>query len=108
MRNRDCHLLRRLAAELCIRASDIGHGALGWNQHFEWTGLATTEFYLQGDEEARLGRTISPLCDRDSHSQLAKSQLGFLQHVVRPLFVELDIIDRNKMPMWVRFHLTTR
>ncbi|KAL8447358.1 hypothetical protein Emed_004462 [Eimeria media] len=87
---------RWLAAELCIRASDIGHGALSWPQHFEWTGLATTEFYLQGDEELRLGRTISPLCDRQSHSQLAKSQIGFLHHVVRPLFVELDSIGKQQ------------
>ncbi|KAL8453503.1 hypothetical protein Emag_001876 [Eimeria magna] len=90
---------RWLAAELCIRASDIGHGALSWSQHFEWTGLATTEFYLQGDEELRLGRTISPLCDRQSHSQLAKSQIGFLQHVVRPLFVELDSIGKQQKTM---------
>lgn len=87
---------RWLVAELCIRASDIGHGALSWNQHFEWTGRATTEFYLQGDEESRSGRTMSPLCDRGAHSQLAKSQLGFLRHVVRPLFVELDAIEKQK------------
>lgn len=89
----------RLAAQLCIRASDIGHGALSWKQHFEWTGLATTEFYLQGDEELRLGRAISPLCDRDSHAQLAQSQLGFLHHVVRPLFVELDAIGKQEKTM---------
>ncbi|KAL8426595.1 hypothetical protein Efla_005172 [Eimeria flavescens] len=87
---------RWLAAELCIRASDIGHGALSWEHHFEWTGLATTEFYLQGDEETRLGRTISPLCDRASHSQMAKSQVGFLTHVVRPLFVELNIVGKEQ------------
>ncbi|CDJ64413.1 hypothetical protein, conserved [Eimeria necatrix] len=90
---------RWLAVELCIRASDIGHGALGWKQHFEWTARATTEFYLQGDEEARLGRTISPLCDRETHSQLAKSQVGFLRHVVRPLFAELHAIDDQKKPI---------
>ena len=94
-----CILIRRLTAELCIRASDIGHGALSWKQHFEWTGRATIEFYLQGDEESRLDRTVSPLCDREAHSQLAKSQLGFLRHVVRPLFVELDAIDKQKKPM---------
>ncbi|OEH79698.1 hypothetical protein cyc_07785 [Cyclospora cayetanensis] len=88
--------MRRLAAELCMRASDIGHGALKWKQHFEWTARATTEFYLQGDEESRLGRTMSPLCDRETHAQLATSQLGFLRHVVRPLFVELDAIEKQK------------
>ncbi|XP_026191110.1 calcium/calmodulin-dependent 3',5'-cyclic nucleotide phosphodiesterase 1A, partial [Cyclospora cayetanensis] len=87
---------RWLAAELCMRASDIGHGALKWKQHFEWTARATTEFYLQGDEESRLGRTMSPLCDRETHAQLATSQLGFLRHVVRPLFVELDAIEKQK------------
>ncbi|KAL8433689.1 hypothetical protein ACSSS7_003719 [Eimeria intestinalis] len=87
---------RWLTAELCIRSSDIGHCALSWPQHFEWTGLAIIELYLQGDEELRLGRTISPLCDRQSHAQLAKSQIGFLQHVVRPLFVELDSIGKQQ------------
>jgi hypothetical protein len=41
--------------------------------------------FTQGDRERELGMTISPLCDRTAHN-LAKSQIGFIDFVVRPSF----------------------
>lgn len=79
-----------------MRAADIGHSILSWDQHFEWSSRVTAEFYLQGDEEARHGRGISPLCDRDLHSSMARNQVGFLEHLVKPLFVELHSVDSMK------------
>ncbi|KAL8433691.1 hypothetical protein ACSSS7_003721 [Eimeria intestinalis] len=82
-----------LVAEMCMRAADIGHGIVAWEHHFEWSCRITSEFYLQGDEETRLKRGVSPLCDRDLHSSMARSQVGFLAHIVKPLFAELNSAD---------------
>ncbi|KEP64567.1 UNVERIFIED_CONTAM: 3',5'-cyclic-nucleotide phosphodiesterase, putative [Hammondia hammondi] len=82
-----------LITEGCIRAADISHGLVNWDEHFEWSMRVTLEFYLQGDEEKRLGLPISPLCDRDQANQLPESQVGFLTYVVMPLLVELQPPD---------------
>ncbi|KAL8453504.1 hypothetical protein Emag_001877 [Eimeria magna] len=82
-----------LVVEMCMRAADIGHGIVAWDHHFEWSCRITAEFYLQGDEELRLKRSVSPLCDRDLHSSMARSQVGFLAHIVKPLFLELNSAD---------------
>ncbi|OEH75007.1 hypothetical protein cyc_06936 [Cyclospora cayetanensis] len=85
-----------LVVEMCMRAADIGHSVVDWDQHFEWSGRVTAEFYLQGDEETRLGRGVSPLCDRDLHSSMARNQVGFLSHIVKPLFAELNSVESMK------------
>ncbi|PFH32418.1 3'5'-cyclic nucleotide phosphodiesterase domain-containing protein [Besnoitia besnoiti] len=84
-----------LMSEACMRAADIGHGLVNWEEHYEWSMRVTVEFYLQGDEEKRLGLPTSPLCDRDQASQLPKSQVGFLTYVVLPLIVELQPADES-------------
>merc|ERR1712217_460346 len=43
------------------------------------------EFFAQGDKERKLGRVISPLCDR-STVETAGSQIGFISFVVKPLY----------------------
>lgn len=81
---------------MCIRASDLGHAVVEWDQHFEWSCRVVTEFYLQGDQEHRMGLHISPLCDRADHGGFAKSQQGFLGYVVKPLVLELAECDTSK------------
>lgn len=85
-----------LVVEMCMRAADIGHSIVPWDQHYEWSSRVTAEFYLQGDEEARLGKSISPLCDRDLHRSMAHNQVGFLAHIVKPLFTEINSIEIMK------------
>jgi len=84
-----------IIAKMCIKAADLSHGALEWSQHYEWSLLVTEEFYLQGDEEARLGLPKSPMCDREKNYTLCKGQVGFLRFVVEPLFMELNAIDTD-------------
>eukprot|EP00923_Selenidium_pygospionis_P034129 GHVN01059639.1.p1 GENE.GHVN01059639.1~~GHVN01059639.1.p1 ORF type:complete len:312 (-),score=69.59 GHVN01059639.1:22-957(-) len=36
---------------------------------------------------------MSPLCDRSKHSDMPKSQCGFIDFVVKPLYMELEEID---------------
>lgn len=77
---------RHFVARMCIKAGDLGHACLPWRSHVEWSVRATKEFYSQGDEEMRLQLPVSPLCNRDQLDGLAKSQKGFLDFVVLPLF----------------------
>eukprot|EP01071_Lankesteria_metandrocarpae_P004065 Lankesteria_metandrocarpae@DN3349_c0_g1_i1.p1 len=82
-----------LMLKMCLKAGDLSHGALEWLQHTEWSFRVVEEFYKQGDEEASLGLPKSPLCDRATHKDLAKSQRGFLEFVVIPLFTELSFTN---------------
>lgn len=45
----------------------------------------TEEFFKQGDTERQFGMPISPLCDRHN-SRFERSQIGFLEFVVLPLY----------------------
>eukprot|EP00929_Paragymnodinium_shiwhaense_P094691 TRINITY_DN5544_c0_g1_i2.p1 TRINITY_DN5544_c0_g1~~TRINITY_DN5544_c0_g1_i2.p1 ORF type:complete len:1147 (-),score=163.04 TRINITY_DN5544_c0_g1_i2:274-3450(-) len=81
---------RRMLARMCLKAGDIGHSALPWEQHKRWSVRLTREFFTQGDSEKRLGLPISPLCDRSTDNDIAKSQKGFLDFVCFPLF---DVIS---------------
>eukprot|EP01071_Lankesteria_metandrocarpae_P011458 Lankesteria_metandrocarpae@DN5446_c0_g1_i18.p1 len=86
-----------LMLKMCLKAADLSHGALEWSQHVEWSMRVTEEFYKQGDEEMAAGMPKSPLCDRDTHVGLAKSQKGFIEFVVQPLFFELDATANGMM-----------
>ncbi|XP_026192228.1 uncharacterized protein LOC34621057 [Cyclospora cayetanensis] len=76
-----------------IKASDISHCGVEWGQHFEWCQRVLNEFYDQGDEERLRCLPISPLCDREKHGDAAKSQMGFINFVAKPLFDELAAVD---------------
>eukprot|EP01053_Blabericola_migrator_P009439 Blabericola_migrator_1__9438@NODE_510_length_7944_cov_147_881554_g391_i0_p4_GENE_NODE_510_length_7944_cov_147_881554_g391_i0NODE_510_length_7944_cov_147_881554_g391_i0_p4_ORF_typecomplete_len301_score25_17PDEase_I/PF00233_19/6e28_NODE_510_length_7944_cov_147_881554_g391_i020792981 len=79
--------------KMIVKAADISHACVDWAQHLEWSCRIQEEFYQQGEEESQLGYTKSPLCDRDSHTSYPKSQKGFLEFVVAPLFLELREAD---------------
>jgi len=55
-----------------------------------WTEWITDEFYALGDAERRADLPISTFCDRYKDTDLARSQLGFLQYVCRPFFVAIQ------------------
>ncbi|KAF8819884.1 putative Calcium/calmodulin-dependent 3',5'-cyclic [Cardiosporidium cionae] len=82
-----------LVIKMCIKCADIGHGSIEWATHYQWSCRIIEEFYLQGDEETRLKVAISPLCNRDCHGDMAKSQKGYLEYVVLPLVKELCLIE---------------
>ena len=60
-----------------VHMADISHPGKPWKQHTEWTDRLCEEFFQQGDEERRLGRKCSPLCDRYD-TNVAESQQGGL------------------------------
>ncbi|PHJ17923.1 3 5 -cyclic nucleotide phosphodiesterase domain-containing protein [Cystoisospora suis] len=85
---------RQRLLEMVIKSADIGHGALPWPAHEQWCLLVVQEFYDQGDEEKRLGLPVSFLCDRSQHdTEFFKSQIGFLDFVVKPLYEELEAVE---------------
>jgi hypothetical protein len=72
-------------ANVALKCADVSHPARPLHVHQYWSDLISEEFHRQGDLEQLLGMPISPLCDRLNHN-LPKSQLGFIQFVVRPCF----------------------
>jgi hypothetical protein len=75
-----------LALQLCLKCADIGHVYCSANVHLKWVQKLEQEFFAQGDREEEFGaHTKSPLMDRDK-AGITKSQCGFFQLVVVPLF----------------------
>eukprot|EP00397_Hematodinium_sp_SG-2012_P001658 GEMP01001663.1.p1 GENE.GEMP01001663.1~~GEMP01001663.1.p1 ORF type:complete len:864 (+),score=122.97 GEMP01001663.1:140-2731(+) len=76
---------RRMCYRVIIKASDIGHGALKWEEHCVWSYWLRQEFFEQGDAEKSLGLPVSALCDRQD-TDFPASQQGFLRYCCVPLF----------------------
>ncbi|KDO34481.1 hypothetical protein SPRG_00545 [Saprolegnia parasitica CBS 223.65] len=71
-----------------LMMADIGHAMQPFELHQKWANLVQEEFYRQGDLEAAQKLPISPLCQRKdaSATKFAKSQLGFFEFIVMPLY----------------------
>lgn len=86
---------RLMAIQMCLKCADIGHGARKLEIHKEWTSLITKEFFRQGELELMAGIPVTPLCDRNA-CVLSKSQVGFLEVLVKPLFkVWEEFVEQN-------------
>ncbi|XP_055038064.2 dual specificity calcium/calmodulin-dependent 3',5'-cyclic nucleotide phosphodiesterase 1A isoform X2 [Misgurnus anguillicaudatus] len=87
------------ALSLLLHTADISHPAKNWNMHHRWTTSLLEEFFRQGDKEAELGLSFSPLCDRKS-TMVAQSQIGFIDFIVEPTFTVLtDMIEKIVAPL---------
>lgn len=82
------HSTEKVVLMMLFRAADIGHTAKLWTIHQAWSFKVVEEFHRQGDEEQRRGLPISPLCRRDGYHH-ASSQLGFIDFVCLPTWVEV-------------------
>ncbi|TMW56212.1 hypothetical protein Poli38472_008860 [Pythium oligandrum] len=69
-----------------IMMADLAHSVKSFSYHFAWSKLVTEEFFRQGDLEKQFNLSVSPLCDRSMATKFDKSQIGFLDFVVLPLF----------------------
>lgn len=76
---------RQMTLEICLKCADIGHGAKELRLHKQWSCLITKEFFRQGEMERKLGFAVSPICNREQ-VVVSKSQIGFIEVFVRPLF----------------------
>ena len=77
--------------KMIVKASDLGHAAKNIELHQKWCAQVIEEFYLQGDQEKVLGLPISMYCDRE-HTNIGKSQAGFIKNIVMPLYVCLNAV----------------
>jgi len=76
---------RVLLLKMAIKCADIAHTTKRPSLHHEWTDRVQEEFFSQGDSEKAQGLPPSPFMDR-TKSNVPKSQVGFLDFVVKPLF----------------------
>jgi len=75
-----------LSLQLAMKCADIGHVYCSPDVHLKWVQKLEQEFFTQGDKEKELGALqTSPLMDREK-AGITKSQRGFFQIVVLPLF----------------------
>lgn len=73
------------ASHTLVPCTATGHATKSFETHFAWSKLVAEEFFKQGDTERQFGLPISPLCDRHN-SRFERSQIGFLEFVVLPLY----------------------
>jgi len=76
-----------LLVQMALKCADVAHPSKSWDLHQKWSKLISDEFFLQGDVERTKHLPLSPLCDRHSNSNFAKSQCDFIDFVVRPSLV---------------------
>ncbi|KAK3512969.1 hypothetical protein QTP70_033401 [Hemibagrus guttatus] len=87
------------ALSLILHAADISHPAKPWSLHSRWTPRLMEEFFTQGDKEAELGLSISPLCDRNN-TPVAQSQIAFMEFIVEPTFSLIsDMSEKIVIPL---------
>ena len=68
--------------------------------HEEWTARITNEFWTLGERERSLNVAISPLCDRQTDVDVAKSQVGFFSFICMPFYtVVADLVDPDILPL---------
>lgn len=70
---------------MSLHISDFTNPSKNWSESQKWTCLVYEEFFVQGDKEKELGLPIGMLNDRVS-TNLAKSQMGFIDFIVQPSF----------------------
>lgn len=73
--------------DMIVHASDLSSPVKGLETSTVWAHRIWEEFFAQGDQEKQLGLEISPMMNREAtHQTMAKSQRGFIDYVVQPLF----------------------
>ena len=91
---------RDLVAAVALKFADLGHACKKRVLHEEWTARITNEFWTLGEREQNLGVAVSPLCDRQTDVDVAKSQVGFFSFICMPFYtVVADLVDPDILPL---------
>lgn len=78
---------------LLLHCSDISNPLKPFHIHQRWTDKIMSEYFEQGDDEAKLGLPISPLMDRNK-ILVPQSQINFVNFIVLPAYSVLhDMFD---------------
>ncbi|KAL6764769.1 3'5'-cyclic nucleotide phosphodiesterase [Haematococcus lacustris] len=89
---------RLISLQLALKCSDLGHVAAALPVHLKWVAGLEEEFFRQGDAERAAGLPMSPLFDR-SKQGISKSQVGFFDIVVIPLYHSLSRVFTGTKPL---------
>lgn len=95
---------RHFILQISLKCADISNPCRPWDISQKWSRKVCDEFYRQGDYERRLKLPLTTLCDRVS-SSVAKIQVGFFRHVVRPLFIEWNAWMGTSLAQQMSLHL---
>merc|ERR1719221_2076731 len=88
-----------LLLQAAMKCSDLGHVALGWEDHLQWVHRLEEEFFRQGDLEKEAGlQPISFLMDRTKPG-VSKTQVGFCEFIALPQFRALAGVAPSTKPM---------
>eukprot|EP00929_Paragymnodinium_shiwhaense_P089952 TRINITY_DN50172_c0_g1_i1.p1 TRINITY_DN50172_c0_g1~~TRINITY_DN50172_c0_g1_i1.p1 ORF type:complete len:465 (+),score=125.45 TRINITY_DN50172_c0_g1_i1:191-1585(+) len=81
---------KQLVLDMVFHLADVSNACKPLPIAMKWTKCLLEEVWLQGDEEAKLGLPISPLCDRSSGSgSVPAGQAGFISFFIAPAWESL-------------------
>lgn len=83
-----------LMMKMIIKSADVSNPVKKFHISSVWVDKITEEFFNQGDKERALNLPISAFCDRENPSK-PKSQIGFMQYIVNPLYQVLTEFDTS-------------
>lgn len=76
---------KEICLHMLFHLADISNATKPWDVCLNWTELLFIEFFNQGDLERQKGNPCSYLMDRTT-TNIAKSQIGFLDVIISPAF----------------------
>ena len=88
-----------------LHSADLANPCKPLQTYLRWTERVTKEFYNQGDKEREQGLPVSLMMDR-AKPNLERSQLGFIDVIVQPLWATLSEIAGSDVNVCLR-HLQT-
>lgn len=84
----------RLLCQLLIKGCDISNPCRPTAVAERWNTSCYEEFYAEGDIDRSKDRKLNPLHDRHNNV-ICRSSVGFIGHVVTPIFKQLKSFLRN-------------
>ena len=88
-----------------LHSADLANPCKPLQTYLRWSERVTKEFYSQGDAEREQGLPVSLMMDR-AKPNLERSQLGFIDVIVQPLWATLSEIAGSDVNVCLR-HLQT-
>eukprot|EP00455_Lapot_gusevi_P033297 TRINITY_DN3637_c0_g1_i9.p1 TRINITY_DN3637_c0_g1~~TRINITY_DN3637_c0_g1_i9.p1 ORF type:complete len:272 (+),score=53.04 TRINITY_DN3637_c0_g1_i9:52-867(+) len=86
---------RKMMMQIVLKCGDISHPVKKASLHHKWSELVTEEFFLQADQEKAMGLPPAMFMDRHN-TNLPKSQIGFINVLVKPLIDEFCQVNQNQ------------
>jgi hypothetical protein len=74
--------------DFLLHLADLGASAKPWALCQEWATCVMAELFAQGDKEVALGLPVSMY--HRANTTVSRSQMDFVDYVVRPLWLEWD------------------